>query len=179
MLKKIQILRGSRQTDKEAAGARAAIKMHSRTRNTTQLWHDLCNAPYHVFGERSKCNPDFCKVKGLEMVEINEDHSPVNVSPDPTAAAPLTLTEQLESMIQQEQGDDLSPSSLPSQDEEEARWGYTASLDKLPEGLLFRVLHAVDHLVSLTPQLIDNQTSNLAELYMGIRTQLDGGKNFN
>ena len=109
------------------------------------------------------------------MAERNEDHPPVNASPTPTAT-PLTLPEQLESIIQQEQEDDLSPSSLSSQDEDEARQGYTASLDKLPDGLLFRILRAGDRLVSLTQQLIDNQTSNLAELYMGIRTQLDGGK---
>ena len=42
-----------------------------------------------------------------------------------------------------------------------------------------RWLRAGDRLVSLAKQLIDNQISNLAESYMGIRTHFDGGKVFN
>ena len=41
-------------------GARVAIRMHSETRNITQLRHDLRNGPDHVFGLHEKCNPAFC-----------------------------------------------------------------------------------------------------------------------
>lgn len=64
-------------------------------------------------------------------------------------------------------------------DEAEARSGYTASLDQLPEGLFFSVLRASDRIVSLAEQLVDNQTSNLAECYMGLRSSFDGGKVYN
>ena len=36
-----------------------------------------------------------------------------------------------------------------------------------------------DHLVMLSRQVIDNETSNLAECYMSIRSVFDGGKQFN
>ena len=68
---------------------------------------------------------------------------------------------------------------MSSEEETEARSGYTASLDSLPDGRFFKVLRAGDRLVSLATQLIGNQTSNLAEAYMGIRTYFDGGKVFN
>ena len=71
----------------------------------------------------------------------------------------------------------MSPSTLLPDKEIEARSGYTASLANLPNGLLFHVLRAGDRLVSLAEQLIENEISNLAELYMGIRTYFDGGKN--
>ena len=38
-----------------------AIKMHSRTADIQKLRHDLRNGPSHVFGDHSKCNPDFYK----------------------------------------------------------------------------------------------------------------------
>ena len=89
------------------------------------------------------------------------------------------LHEQINQIIEQEEDDDMAPSALPLQEENEARSGYTASLNILPDGLFFKILRAGDRLVSLSEQLIDNETSNLAELYMGIRTYFDGGKVYN
>lgn len=83
------------------------------------------------------------------------------------------ISDRFLQLAQQEKDDDLSPSSLSLFDD------YTASTDSLPDVLLFKVLRAGDHLVSLTKQMIENQTSNLAELYMGIRTYFDGGKIYN
>lgn len=169
-----------KQIRRLTAGARAAIRMHASTKNVDQLRHDLRNAPHHVFGDHSKCNRAFCHVRGSEIPEetINDD-SPCIATPPPPTETSTTLQEQLNDIIRQEQEDDMTPSSLSAQDEEEARSGYTASLDKLPDGLFFKVLRAGDRLVSLAKQLIDNQTSNLAEAYMGIRTHFDGGKVFN
>jgi len=44
---------------------------------------------------------------------------------------------------------------------------------------LFSVLRASDRIVSLAEQLVENQTSNLAECYMGLRSYFDGGKVYN
>ena len=117
-------------------------------------------------------------MRGLEQAE--EERSDQQSSSDTNPADPTgTLQEHLDDIIQQELEDDLSPSSLSSEEETEARSGYTASLDSLPDGLFFKVLRAGDRLVSLATQLIGNQTSNLAEAYMGIRTYFDEGKVFN
>ena len=61
-------------------------------------------------------------------------------------------------IIEQEEDDDMAPSALPLQEENEARSGYTASLNILPDGLFFKILRAGDRLVSLSEQLIDNET---------------------
>ncbi len=108
----------------------------------------------------------------------SEEDTSSDCHASPPVADPTTLQEQVDAIIQQEQ-DDLSPSTVPVQEETEARSGYTASLSRLPNGLLFSVLRASDRLVSLAAQLVDNQTSNLDECYMGLRTQCDGGKAFN
>ena len=89
------------------------------------------------------------------------------------------MQQQINAIIQQEEEDDLSLANLPLHEEAEARSGYTASLDQLPEGLLFSVLRASDRIVSLAEQLVENQTSNLAECYMGLRSYFDGGKVYN
>lgn len=170
-----------KQIKRLTAGARAAIRMHAPTRDIQQLRHDLRNGPYHVFGDHSKCNPAFCQVRGLEQVEeTSGEQTPRDeIHPNPPAESSPSLQQQLDVIIHQEQEDDLSPSSLSSQEETEARSGFTASLDSLPGGLLFKVLRAGDRLVFLARELVDNQTSNLAESYMGIRTHFDGGKVFN
>ena len=158
------------------AGARAAIQMHASTRDVKQLRHGLRNAPYHVFGEHSKCNPAFCQVRADTAEETSEEDTTSDTDPNPPVEPPTTLQQQINALIQQEEEDNLSPATLPLHEEAEARSGYTASLDQLPEGLLFSVLCASDRTVSLAEQLVDNQTSNLAECYMGLRSYFDCGK---
>ena len=45
------------------ARARAAIQIHAPTRDINQLQQNLRNAPYHVFGELSRCDPAFSQVR--------------------------------------------------------------------------------------------------------------------
>ena len=86
------------------AGARLAIKMHSKTGNVTQLRHDLRNGPNHVFGDHSQCNPAFCKVATKE----NDDGSSSDGSSDSdsdmhdanSVDADRTLTQQLDDIIE-------------------------------------------------------------------------------
>ena len=53
---------------KIAAGARAAIRIHSVTGNVETLQRDLRNGPYHVFGDHRNCSPAFCKVKQATII---------------------------------------------------------------------------------------------------------------
>jgi hypothetical protein len=55
----------------------------------------------------------------------------------------------------------------------------TTPTTTLPAGLVEKVKSCGDRLVSMSAQLITNQTSNLAECYMGIQALYDGGKHFN
>ena len=111
-----------------------------------------------------------------DTTEDNTGTSSVNSLP---ITDTTTIQQQISDMIQQEKEDDMSPLTLPLQDEIEARSGYTASLNQLPDGLFFSLLCAGDRLVSLAEQLMDNQTNNLAECYMGMRLYFDGGKVYN
>ena len=170
---------GSRQTQKAirhlTAVCIAAIRMHAPTRNIHQLRHNLRNCPYHVFGDYSSCNPAFCKVRsGTDGASSDTDDTTEDSTGTPVNSSPITdtttLQQQISDIIQQEKEDDMSPLTLPLQEEREARSWYTASLDQLPDDLFFSVLRADDWLVSLAEQLVDNQTSNLAERYMGLRS---------
>ena len=117
------------------AGARAAIRMHAPTRDINQLRHDLRNAPYHVFGEHSKCNPAFCHVRAgtTEQTLSSEEDTSSDTYVNPPIESPTTLQQHINALVQQEEEDSLSPATLPMHDEAEARSGYTASLDQLPE----------------------------------------------
>ena len=53
------------------------------------------------------------------------------------------------------------------------------SQQHLPMGLIEKVKASGDRLVAMSSELITNQTSNLAECYMGVRVLYDGGKHFN
>ena len=121
------------------------------------------------------------KVKGMHQVTLmtTEDNTGTSYVSSPPITCTITLQQQISDIIQQEKEDDMSPQTLPLQEETEARSGYIVSLNQLPDCLFFSVLRAGDWLVSLAEQLMDNQTSNLAEFYMGLRSYFDGGKVYN
>ena len=62
---------------KMTAGARCAIKMHSKTKDVQQLRSDFRNGPNHVFNNHSYRNPSFCKIAAAEegKTSINDENS--------------------------------------------------------------------------------------------------------
>ena len=166
-----------------AVGARVAIRKHSKTGNVQQLRHDLRNGPNHVFGDHRKCNPAFCA------------HSTTIPNPDPNDSetafesgsdgedcsssdcnsSEQTVCDQLD-VILSEELDEIPTAS----DEHEARRGaYQEIPPSIHPALFSKVQLCADRLVSLSAELIANETSNLAECYMSIRSNFDGGKYFN
>ena len=82
---------------------------------------------------------------------------------------------RLNTIIQTETELQISP-----HDEHDAtQGGHTSLINNLAPGLFNAVAKCADRIVSLAPQLVSNQTSNLAESYMSIRCMMDGGKQFN
>ena len=157
-----------------AVGARIAIRMHSKTGNVQQLRQDLRNGPAHVFGDHSKCNREFCK-HHLDSCSPNATSDPADdVFMTEESSIPSSFSEQVDAIISQEVSEEPTAS-----DELDAQTGGTGVLDSLPEGLFAKVLACGDRLVMLAPQLITNQTSNLAECFMSIRCVFDGGKQYN
>ncbi len=155
-------------------GARLAI-MHSKTGNVTQLRHDLRNGPNHVFDDHSQCNPAFCKVATKENDDSDGSSDSDSGMHDANSVdADRTLTQQLD-YIMESQLDDQPTAT----DEHDGCRGGSTVLSNLPIGLLEKVKACGEHLVMLSRQVIDNETSNLAECYMSIRSVFDGGKQCN
>ena len=146
-------------------GARMAIKMHSITGNIQQLRHYLRNGPTHVFGDHSKCNPDFCKhakssstcspqPPPLPDSDLDGEHGISSTDNDPHN----NFFDMIDT-IAAEESDEPTTSK-----EADAQTGQSSTLDSLPKGLFAKLLACGDRLVILAPQLISNETSNLAEL---------------
>ena len=152
-------------------GARMAIKMHNETQNVVQLRTDLRNGPSHVFGNHSKCNPQFCTHN--TATNPTPDDSEMQVDETESSEAPDTFVQILDSIIEEE------TETVNNEDQEDARNGGHPSVANLPHGLFNRVMACGDRIVMLAPQLISNETSNLAESYMSIRCCFDGGKQYN
>ena len=160
-----------------------AIKMHSRTGNILQLRHDLRNGPAHVFGNHSKCNPDFCKHATSSSTcsplpppaaadsDLADEHGLSSTDDDPDHN---NFSDMIDTIIAAEESDEPTTS-----EKADAQTGQSSMLESLPEGLFAKVLACGDRLVMLAPQLISNETSNLAECYMSIRSCFDGGKQYN
>ena len=62
------------------AAARAAIRMHSTTRNVNQLRQDLRNAPFHVFSDHTNCSPSFCTACSYRQDDVDEPDSEVTAT---------------------------------------------------------------------------------------------------
>ena len=164
-------------------GARISIRRHSQTGNVEKLRHDLRNGPAHVFGDHSNCDSQFCKhvSSSVEAMDIctpstNQEDNSISEEVSPHVE-PSDFLDQLNAIISEEQ---LEGGEVTVEAEDDAmRGGNYSSLDSLPSGLYAKVMACGDRLVVLAPQLIQNQTSNLAECYMAVRCCFDGGKYFN
>jgi len=156
-------------------GARVAIRMHSETGNIQQLRHDLRNGPNHVFGDHRECNPAFCKLRLYSGSSSDGSSSSSDSDSDngEDRQDDQTLTAQFEDIIQAELDDEPTATEV-----HDIHIGPT-TLHSLPDGLLEKVKACGDRLVMLSAQLITNETSNLAECYMSIRSIFDGGKQYN
>ena len=90
----------------------------------------------------------------------------------PTAAE-QSIEEQINTIIQSETELQISPHD----EYDAAQGGHTPLISNPAPGLFNAVAKCADHIVSLAPQLVSNQTSNLAESCMSIRCMMDGASN--
>ena len=149
-------------------GTRIAITKHSVTKNSTQLHHDLRNGPSHVFGDHTNCSKNFCTFQQNPSVHDDEE-----VQPTVPTAAEQSIEEQINTIIQSETELQISPHD----EYDAAQGGHTSLINNLTPGLFNAVAKCADQIVSLAPQLVSNQTSNLAESYMSIRCMMDWASN--
>lgn len=148
-------------------GAHISIQRHSQTENVEKLRHDFRNGPAHVFGDHSNCKSQFCKhvLSSAEFMDActlsphEEDDTVDEVSPQVEQS---DFVEQLNAIISEEQCDEVTVEV----EDDAMRGGNYSSLNSLPSGLYAKIMPCGDRLVVLAPQLIQNQTSNLAECYV-------------
>ena len=147
-------------------GARVAITNHSKTGNVNQLCHDLCNGPAHVFGDHSNCNPDFCSHRSIppSIDDDDEELATETLESDANTTTAQQFVDQLDNIL-----DQLEAHHSKQDEDDTIQGGHSSLFNQLPPGLFNKVMACSDRLVMLAPQLISNQTSNLAECYMSIR----------
>ena len=154
-------------------GARIAIAKHSVTNNVSQLRHDLCNGPSHVFGDHSRCSVEFSTFRQSDTTPANDINESQN-APQTTDTAHTNIEQQIDTIILEE-----TDTTTPEDENDATHGGHPSLALHVAPGLLNAVSRCADRIVSLALQLITNQTSNLAESYMSIRCIMDGGKQFN
>ena len=175
-----------------AASARAAIRIHAKTGNVDLLRKDLRNGPYHVFGDHRNCNEEFCSSKRasrkadcetliIKTSTDGESSSNTVETKDAPNYSDATNTDDRAQIFQmvkeiEEEADDKQ-SMLA--EEEEARKGGQYMIDKLPHGLFAEILNCGNRIISISRQLIQNCTTNSAEIFMGINAKFNGGKQIN
>ena len=143
------------------AGARCAIKMHTKDKNIDLLRKDLRNGPSHVFDDHTNCSPTFCKVaaKTIKQSQPTPPCVPATVSGSNENIATFdeiivqTTEEQLE---------------IYNEEDEARGAGDNIKRCNIPDDLFFKIQRAGDRLVSMAPKLITNTTSNIAESFMNI-----------
>ena len=156
-----------------SVGATVAIAKHSATNNVSQLRHDLRNGPSHDFGDHSRCSIEFCTFCQSDTTPSN-DNIELQNTPSTSDAADTNIEQQIDTIIQE--GTDTT---TPEDERDATHGGHPSLTPHVATGLLNAVAKCADRIVSLAPQLIANQTSNLAESYMSIRSIMYGGKQFN
>ncbi|XP_078655620.1 uncharacterized protein LOC144902215 [Branchiostoma floridae x Branchiostoma belcheri] len=173
---------------KISAGARAAIRMHSRTKNVQALQRDIRNGPYHVFGDHRKCSSSFCKHKQSQEAQVQQAETSQNSTPTtpqtstsdnstPETTTPQTSSTDFGLNHVADLVDDIVSESVTPEDEEDARVGESSYLlDSLPEGLMLGIQKCADRLFSIAPKMIENETSNPAENFMSVNAKFNGGK---
>ena len=159
---------------KLTVGARIAIAKHSITNNILQLRHDLRNGPSHVFGDYTRCSREFCTFQQSESTPVSDNIDDEYEAIPPASDIAQNMEQQIDTIILAE-----ADNTTPGDELDATHGGHPSVASNLAPGLLNAVAKCADRIVSLAPQLISNQTSNLAENYMSIRCVMDGGKQFN
>ena len=166
-------------------GIRCAIKMRSQNPDKMKaarlLEHDILNAGRHVLGDHTNCSADFCKNGCDQQNKSSGDSGQTKKRKRASKHKKKTRDGDEVSSFIQEQSEyayeaerDITP-----EEEEEVRRGSPAVVgdhDDIFDKMMSDILMILSRYAGKAPRLLENQTSNLAECYMSIRTNLDGGK---
>ncbi|CAG2243766.1 unnamed protein product [Mytilus edulis] len=157
------------------SAVRCSIRRKSSEKNKTlaikNLEHDIRNTTSHIYGDHTRCNEDFCKVKqtldknhsnGAQTDAVDDDNDDDNGDDD-------IFLQQSEMWTQ--------GTSLQAQ--EQSRGSYMLSNSDLQSGMRQDLALLLNNVARKARSLLGNFTTNLAECWMHMRTKFDGGKILN
>ncbi|KAK3099893.1 hypothetical protein FSP39_011406 [Pinctada imbricata] len=154
------------------SAVRCAIRVRSKELESKQkdrstaikdLSHDIRNSVYHVFGKHDNCS-DFCRASE----KSKSDNFKYNVDNDDSSIVDV-LDEQVNQWTE--------GCSLESQ--EDARCGTAINYSDVEHHIIKDVSFILNRISEKADRLIGNNTTNLAEAWMHIRSKFDGGKVLN
>ena len=155
---------------KLTSAVRCAIRMRSnetdKHKATRLLEKDIKNSVYHIFGQHDNCSSDFCKSKTNETQETDE-HESENLDVD-TEDNDFIIDDQIKFWTE--------GASIQAQEKSRSVSDRNSNLN--PK-ILKDVGIILSKVAQKAPRLIGNNTTNLAECWMHIRSKFDGGKVFN
>ncbi|CAC5421049.1 unnamed protein product [Mytilus coruscus] len=154
------------------SAVRCSIRRRSSEINKTlaikNLEHDIRNTTSHIYGDQTRCNEDFCKVKQtLDKNQSNEAQRD-EIDDDDNGDDDIFL-QQSERWTQ--------GTSLQAQ--EQSRGAHMLCNSDLQSGMRRDLALLLNNVARKARSLIGNFTTNLAECWMHMRTKFDGGKMLN
>ncbi len=167
---------------KISAGVRCAIKMRhkemekiGKPKAIAKLKRDIQNSAWHVFGHHSNCSKDFCLSRVSEASSNTEGTGNCEDDDD----------DDEEEEDQEDEYEDIIAKmaemweNIDNEVDQESSRTDCGAIDQLEGDLLRDVSIILGRLVAKADKLINNETSNLAENWMAIRSKFDGGKKVN
>ncbi len=162
---------------KMCSAMRCAIKRRSQEKERrlaiVTLENDIKNIPRHCLGYHSACSADFCKNKqgGAGSCQSTTDS---NLNED--EGEDIEDSQDLGDVMEQQARYWSEGSS--ENDMEDSR--SSPAMESEPEGIdkdiIYYLQPYMNYVANKAQKLIGNETTNLAESWMAIRTKFDGGK---
>ncbi|VDI52914.1 Hypothetical predicted protein [Mytilus galloprovincialis] len=156
------------------SAVRCSIRRRSSEKNKTlaikNLEHDIRNTTSHIYGDHTRCNEDFCKVKQT----LDKNHSngaqtdAVDDNDDDNGDDDIFL-----------QQSEMWTQGTSLQAQEQSRGSYMLSNSDLQSGMRQDLALLLNNVARKARSLLGNFTTNLAECWMHMRTKFDGGKILN
>ncbi|CAG2237024.1 unnamed protein product [Mytilus edulis] len=153
---------------KIVSAVRCAIRMRSKESNRSAaiklLAHDIRNSVHHIlFGNHKNCS-NFCKAneKRNETSIASSDNLSTNDIPDIFESQSLLWSEGTSLLAQ-----------------EESRFSSNLIYTDLDKQMLSDITLLLNRLATKSERLVGNDTTNIAESWMHVRSKFDGGKFYN
>ncbi|CAC5378247.1 unnamed protein product [Mytilus coruscus] len=154
------------------SAVRCSIRRRSSEINKTlaikNLEHDIRNTTSHIYGDHTRCNEDFCKVKQTSDKNHSNEAQTDEIDDDDNGDDDIFL-----------QQSEMWTQGTSSQAQEQSRQVNMLCNSDLQSGMRRDLALLLNNVARKARSLIGNFTTNLEECWMHMRTKFDGGKLLN